>query len=192
MNLGGIHVATPATPADAKGMLKAAIRDDNPVIFLMPGARGGTSGDVPDEEEIIPPGSAIVRREGTDVTVVAIGTMVLLAQRAAELLAEEGISVEIVDPRWLAPLDNETILRSVAKTGRLVVADEARNSCSAASQIAATVAESGFASLRAPIRRVTVGNVAIPYSPPLEKAVIPNEETIAEACRALVRHKLAA
>jgi pyruvate dehydrogenase E1 component beta subunit len=147
---------------------------------------------VPDEEEIIPPGSALVRREGSDVTVVAIGSMVMHALRAAEILSEQGIAVEVVDPRWLAPLDSGTILRSVAKTGRLVVVDEARNSCSAASQIAAVVAENGFGSLKGPIRRVTVNDVAIPYSPPLEKTVIPNEETIAAACRSLARERSAA
>lgn len=192
MNLGGMHVAIPATPADAKGMLKAAVRDNNPVIFLVPGARGGTLGDVPDEEYLIAPGTGVVRREGADLTLVAIGTMVMYALRAAESLAEKGIDVEVFDPRWLSPLDTGTILKSVAKTGRLVVADEARNACSAASHIAAVVAEEGFGTLRAPIRRVTVGDVAIPYSPPLEKAVIPNDETIAEACQSLFSARSAA
>lgn len=189
MNLGGMHVASPATPADAKGMLKAAIRGDNPVIFLVPGARGGTTGEVPEEEYLIPPGQAVIHRQGSHLTLVAIGSMVLPARQAADALAEEGIDVEVVDPRWLAPLDSGTILQSVKKTGRLVVVDEARDSCSAAAQISAVVADQGFDDLRAPIRRVTVPDVAIPYSPPLEKAVIPSTERIASVCRSLISHK---
>lgn len=185
MNLGGIYVASPATPADAKGMLKASIRGDNPVIFLVPGSRGGTLGDVPEEEFVIEPGKSVIHREGSDVTLVAIGSMVAHARQAADNLGKEGIEVEIIDPRWLVPLDTESILKSVAKTGRLVVADEARDSCSAASQIAAVVADQGFSFLRAPIRRVTVADVAIPYSPVLEKAVIPDAERIASVCRTL-------
>jgi acetoin:2,6-dichlorophenolindophenol oxidoreductase subunit beta len=189
MNLGGLYVATPATPADAKGMMKAALRGDNPVIYLVPGARGGTSGDVPEGEHLVPPGRATIHRSGEHLTLVAIGTMVLPALQAAETLAGEGIEVEIVDPRWLVPLDATMILHSVAKTGHLVIADEARDSCSAASQIAAIVADRGFDSLRAPVRRVTVPDVAIPYSPPLEKAVIPSAERIASVCRSVLRRE---
>lgn len=183
MNLGGIFVATPSTPADAKGMLKAAIRGNNPVVFLVPGARGGTLGDVPDGDHIVEVGKANVRRVGNHITLIAIGSMVQPALQAAEKLSEEDVDVEVIDPRWLVPLDTDTILASVAKTGRVVVVDEARDSCSAASQIAAIVADKGFRDLRAPVRRVTVSDVAIPYSPALEKVVIPTAETIVSACR---------
>ena len=165
MNLGGIKVAVPSTPADAKGLLKAAIRDDNPVVFLQPARRGGEQGDVPDGEHLVALGTPTSSAPETDVTVVAIGAMVRHALRAAEMLTSEGISVEVIDPRTLFPLDEETILRSVRKTGRLVVVDEARTTCSAASEIAAIAAEKAFHSLKAPVRRVTVPDVAIPYSP---------------------------
>jgi len=183
MNLGGVKVAVPSTPADAKGLLKAAIRDDNPVVFLQPARRGGEQGEVPDGEHLVPLGSADVKRAGDDVTVVAIGAMVRHALRAAEMLQGEDVSIEVVDPRTLFPLDEETILRSVRKTGRLVVVDEARTTCSAASEIAAIVAEKAFGALRAPVRRVTVRDVAIPYSPPLEKAVLPDEHSVIHAVR---------
>jgi acetoin:2,6-dichlorophenolindophenol oxidoreductase subunit beta len=183
MNLGGVKVAVPSTPADAKGLLKAAIRDDNPVVFLQPARRGGEQGEVPDGEHLVPLGSADVKRPGNDVTVVAIGAMVRHALRAAEILQTEGVSIEVVDPRTLFPLDEDTILRSIRKTGRLVVVDEARTTCSAASEIAAIVAEKAFGALRAPVRRVTVRDVAIPYSPALEKAVLPDEHSVIRAVR---------
>lgn len=187
MNLGGIKVVVPSTPADAKGLLKAAIRDDNPVVFLQPARRGGEQGDVPDGEHLVSLGAGDVKHSGTDVTVVAIGAMVRHALRAAELLDKEGISVEVIDPRTLFPLDEELILASVRKTGRLVAVDEARTSCSAASEIAALAAERAFHSLKAPVRRVTVANVAIPYAPALEKAVLPDETTVASAVRDVMR-----
>ncbi len=181
MNLGGIKVVIPASPGDAKGLLKAAIRDDNPVFFLQTAGRGGEAGEVPDGDLILAMGVADFKRPGTDVSLVAVGSMVRTALRAADELQKQGVSVEVLDPRTLVPLDEAAILASVAKTGRLVVADEARRSCSAASEISALVAEKAFPSLRAPILRVTVPNVAIPYSPPLEKAVIPNEARIGQA-----------
>jgi pyruvate/2-oxoglutarate/acetoin dehydrogenase E1 component len=183
MNLGGVKVAVPSTPADAKGLLKAAIRDDNPVVFLQPARRGGEQGEVPDGEHVVPLGIADVKRIGDDVTVVAIGAMVRHALRAAEILHTEGVSIEVIDPRTLFPLDEDTILRSVRKTGRLVVVDEARTTCSAASEISAIAAEKAFGALRAPVRRVTVPNVAIPYSPPLEKAVLPDEHSVIRVVR---------
>lgn len=184
MNLGGIKVVLPASPADAKGLLKSAIRDDNPVVFLQAAGRGGEAGEVPEEEYTIPLGVAEVKRAGRDATIVAIGAMVRPALRAAEALAGEGIEAEVVDPRTLMPLDAETILASVRRTGRLVVVDEARDTCSAASHIVAVVAEAAWAALKAPPRRVTVPDVAIPYSPPLEKAILPDPERIAAAVRA--------
>ncbi len=188
MNLGGINVVVPSSPSDAKGLLKASIRNDNPTFFLQAGGRGGEQGEVPDGDYVTPLGKAEVKREGTQATVVAIGALVRPALRAAEQLAEEsGLSVEVLDPRSLVPLDEASILASVAKTGRLVIADEARDRCSAASHIAAVVADKGFASLRAPIKRVTVPNVAMPYSPPLEKSVFPDAQRIAQAVREVMR-----
>lgn len=187
MNLGGIKIAMPGSPADGKGLLAAAIRDDNPVVFLQAAGRGGESGEVQDGEYVLPLGVADVKRSGTDATLVAIGSMVRPALRAAATLEAEGVSVEVVDPRTLVPLDEEAIVASVRKTGRLVVADEARQYCSAASEISALVSERCFASLKAPVARVTVPNVAIPYSPPLEKELIPDEGRIAHAIRGTLK-----
>ena len=183
MNLGGIKVVVPASPADAKGLLKSAIRDDSPTVFLQAAGRGGERGEVPEGEHLVPLGVADIKRAGTDATVVAIAGMMRYALAAADTLAEEGIDVEVVDPRTLVPLDEATILSSVAKTGRLVIVDEARDACSAASHIAAIAAEKAFGDLKAPVVRVTVPNVAIPYSPPLEKATIPDPDAIASAVR---------
>jgi pyruvate dehydrogenase E1 component beta subunit len=135
-------------------------------------------GEVPDGDHLVPFGKATLHRSGGDVTIVAIGSAVNHALTAANMLAEQGIDAEIVDPRTLVPLDEATILASVAKTGRLVVVDEARDICSAASHIAAVVADRGFQSLKAPIRRVTVPNVAMPYAPALEKALLPDPAKI--------------
>ncbi len=181
MNLGGIKVALPATPADAMGLLRASIHDPNPVVFLQAAGRGGESGEVPDGDHIIELGRASRVHEGDDVTVVAIGAMVRPALRAAQKLARDGIGVELIDPRTLVPLDSDAILASVRRTGRMVVVDEARDLCSAASHIAAICADQAFDALKAPIRRVTVPDVALPYSPPLEKALLPNEASISEA-----------
>ncbi len=181
MNLGGINVLTPSTPADAKGLLKTAIRGENPSFFLEPLGRGGDTGEIPDGDHLVPFGEASVMREGDDVTVVAIGRMVKPALASAESLAEEGVSVEVIDPRTLVPFDEAALLRSVEKTGHLVVVDEARERCSAASQIAALVAEKSFAALKGPVRRVTTPNVAIPYAPNAEAHVLPDEAKITAA-----------
>jgi pyruvate/2-oxoglutarate/acetoin dehydrogenase E1 component len=186
MNLGGLKVAVPATPADAKGLVKTAIRDPNPCFILEPNGRGGELGDVPDGEHLVPFGKAAVRREGGDVTVVAIGRMLKPALGAAAMLEAEGVSAEVIDPRTLVPLDTGAVLASVARTGHLVVVDEARESCSAASQIAAVVAEQGFDLLKGPIRRVTTPNVAIPYAPNAEAYVIPGEARITATVRELL------
>jgi pyruvate dehydrogenase E1 component beta subunit len=187
VNLGGLKVVTPATPADAKGLMKAAIRDDNPVVFLQSAGRGGELGDVPEGEWVVPLGVADVKRPGSDVTVIAIGAMVRLAMRAAEAVAAEGISVEVVDPRTLRPLDTSTLMKSVRKTGRVVVVDEGRLSAGMASEIAAIIAEEAFSSLRAPIRRVAAADVPIPFSPDLERAVLPSEHRVLEAIRSTLR-----
>ena len=184
MNMPGFKIIMPTTPADAKGLLKTCIRDDDPVLFFEDNTLMGLRGEVSEEEYTIPLGQADVKREGNDVTIVALGGMVPRALRAAEQLTEEGISVEVVDPRTLVPLDKQTILDSVAKTGRLVVVDPAHKTCSAASEIAAMVAQEGFWSLQAPVQRVASLNVHFPFSPALEKLVFPNEEKIVTAVKA--------
>jgi pyruvate/2-oxoglutarate/acetoin dehydrogenase E1 component len=186
MNLGGINVVVPSTPADAKGLMKTALRGSDPTVFLIPRSRGGTTGEVPEGDHLVPFGKARIHRSGRDLTIVAIGSAVNHALAAAKLLSEQGIDVEIIDPRTLVPLDEDSILASVAKTGRLVVVDEARDICSAASHIAAVVADRGFADLKAPIRRVTVANVAMPYAPALEKLLLPDPAKICAVSKELV------
>jgi pyruvate dehydrogenase E1 component beta subunit len=183
MQVPGLKIVVPATPADAKGLLKAAIRDDDPVMCFEDSFLWRRRGPVPAGDHVVPLGRAEVKREGSDVTVVAIGRAVLQALEAAETLAREAVSVEVVDPRSLAPLDWDTILGSIEKTGRLVVADPAVKTCSAASEIAATAAEEAFASLRAPVRRVTTPDVHTPFSPALEADLYPSAATIAAAVR---------
>lgn len=183
MNLGGLYVVAPSSPTSAKGLLKSAIRCDDPVVFLQPASRSGEQEEVPDGELLVPLGRAKVLREGDVATLVAIGSMVKPALRAADALAKEGVALDVIDPQTLLPLDKDTILKSLARTGRLIVADEARDSCSAASQIAGVAASEGFAHLRAPVRRVTVPDMPIAYSPPLEKALIPDADAITRAVR---------
>ena len=178
MNLGGIKVVTPSSPMDAAGLLRASIRDPNPVVYLQAAGRGGELGELPDEEFVIELGRANTLRSGEDLTMVAIGAMVRPALRSVDFQRNNGVSIELIDPRTLVPLDKETIYKSVRKTGRLIIVDEARDNCSAASHIAALCAEECFSALKAPIKRVTVNDIAIPYSPPLEKNILPNEERI--------------
>jgi pyruvate dehydrogenase E1 component beta subunit len=185
MNLG-LKVVLPATPSDAKGLLKTAIRDDDPVVFLQSAGRGGELGDVPDGDHVVPLGVADIKRSGSDVTIVAIGSAVRHALAAADTLETEGIDAEVVDPRTVYPLDLATILESVARTRHLVVVDEARETCSAASEVAASVAEHGFDLLKGPIVRVTTPNEPMPYSPPLEKALLPSPERIVGAVQRVV------
>jgi len=179
----GLKVVLPATPYDAKGLLKSAIRDDNPVIFFEHKQLYSVMGEVPEEEYLIPLGKADVKREGGDVTVVAYAFMVLKAMAAAEKLAGEGINVEVVDLRTVDPLDEDTILKSVAKTNRLVIVQETWPRCSVSSEVAAVVAEKGFDFLDAPILRVTSENVPTPFSPVLENYVLPQEEDITAAVK---------
>ena len=186
MNLGGINVVVPSTAFDAKGLLKTCIRGNDPSFFLEAGGRGGEMGEVPDEDYTIPLGKGVIRMEGTDVTIVAIGSMVKLAMTAATGLNKDGISAEVIDPRTLVPLDEDMILSSVKKTGRLVIVDESRDRCSAASHIAAIVADRAFNDLKAPIKRVTVANVAMPYAPNLERLVMPSVDRISEIVTQLV------
>lgn len=186
MNLGGINVVVPSTAFDAKGLLKTCIRGNDPSFFLEAGGRGGEMGEVPDEDYTIPLGKGVIRIEGTDVTIVAIGSMVKLAMTAATGLIKDEISAEVIDPRTLVPLDEEMILSSVKKTGRLIIVDESRDRCSAASHIAAVVVDRAFNDLKAPIKRVTVANVAMPYAPNLERLVMPSVDRISEVVTQLV------
>ncbi|MDQ6905973.1 MAG: alpha-ketoacid dehydrogenase subunit beta [Chloroflexota bacterium] len=182
----GFRVVVPTTPYDAKGLLKTAIRSDDPVLFMEHRAVLNTRGPVPEEEYLIPFGQARIAREGKDVTVVGIAAMVNRALAAADTLAGEGISVEVIDPRTLVPLDIETILASVHKTGRLLVVDEDYSPCGIASEIGMQVMERGFDDLDAPVARLTGAQTPVPYSAPLEEAIIPNPRTIAQAIRDLL------
>jgi pyruvate dehydrogenase E1 component beta subunit len=183
MNVPGLKIIVPTTPYDVKGLLKTAIRDNDPVICFEDGTLWFSKGAVPEEEYLIPLGQATVKRAGDTVTVVAIAGTVPSALAAAEALEAEDISVEVIDPRSLVPLDKETILNSVQKTGHLVVADPAHRTCSAASEIAAIVAEEGFWTLQAPIVRVTTPDMQIPFSPSLERPLYPDKEKIIAAVR---------
>ncbi|WP_018086079.1 alpha-ketoacid dehydrogenase subunit beta [Desulfurispora thermophila] len=186
VHMPGVKVVMPSTPADAKGLLAASIRDDNPVIFIEHKMLYGISGPVPEGEYTIPLGKADIKREGRDVTVVATSAMVHRALAAAETLAGEGIEVEVVDPRTLVPFDKETLLRSVEKTGRLVIVHEAVKTGGIGGEIAAIVAEEGFDFLDAPIKRVAAPFTPVPFSPPLEAAYIPDENKIIQAIREIV------
>ena len=179
-------MALPSTPADAKGLLAAAIRDENPVVYLHHYMLTLEKGEVPDGEFVIPFGVADVKRAGTDVTIVATGWMVKKSLAAAEQLAAEGISAEVIDPRTLAPLDVETIVESVRKTGRLVLVDQAPRHSSAAVIIAGEIAEHGFRYLKAPVKMVTALDTSIPYSEPLENYVLPDEKKIVQAVKSVV------
>jgi acetoin:2,6-dichlorophenolindophenol oxidoreductase subunit beta len=183
MGVPGLKVALPSTPADAKGLMATAIRDDNPVCYFMHYLLVLDHGDVPEGEYLVPFGDAAIRRAGSDVTIVATGWTVGRALAAAEKVAAEGIQAEVIDPRTLNPLDMPTILSSVEKTGRLVLVDQATRHASASAVIAAEVAEYGFSSLKAPIAQVTALDVTVPYSEPMEAYVLPNEEKIAGAVR---------
>ncbi len=179
----GLKIVVPATPYDAKGLVKSAIREDNPVqVFYHVGLIfSKMTSEIPDEDFTIPIGKADIKREGSDVTVVAIGLMVHRALAAADKLQEKDISIEVVDPRTLAPLDKQTIIDSVKKTGKLVIMDEEPKTESASSEIAAIVAEEAFSFLKAPIKRVCAPDTPIPFSPALERAWIPDEEDLIEA-----------
>lgn len=188
MNVPGLKIAVPATPWDAKGLLKAAVRDDDPVIIFEDNDLWLRSGPVGEADDLVPLGQAAIRREGADVTVVGIAAAMWHALEAAETLEAEGVSCEVIDPRTLVPLDAATIVASVRRTGRLVVADPAHRTCSAASEIAAIVAEEAFAALRAPVVRVTTPDTQIPFSPVLEKPLYPSPARIAEAVRRVVAY----
>jgi pyruvate dehydrogenase E1 component beta subunit len=187
MGTPGLKVALPSTPADAKGLMKAAIRDDNPVVYLQHFLLTLEKGEVPDGDYLIPFGVADVKRAGSDVTIVATGWMVQKSLAAAETLAKEGISAEVIDPRTIAPLDVNTIVNSVRKTGHLVLVDQAPRHGSVAVVIAGEIAEHAFSSLRAPVRLVTAADTPVPFSEPLEKFVFPDETKIVQAVKSVLR-----
>ena len=187
-NTPGLQVAMPSSPADANGLLRTALlKSRDPTIFFAHERLMNERGPVPDGEFEIPFGQAEVKRQGRDVTIIATGVQVPRALAAADTLAKEGISAEVVDPRTLEPLDKPTLIASVKKTGRLVVTDESHDNCSVASGLAAIMADEAFGSLRAPIKRVTIPHVPVPFAVPLEDYVTPTAERIAEAARSLLR-----
>lgn len=188
-SIPGIKVVVPSTPYDAKGLLLTAIEDNDPVIFFEDKTLYSLSGEVPDGYYTIPLGKADIKKEGSDITIVAIGKQVHTALSAAEELAKKGLEVEVVDPRSLSPLDEEAILSSVAKTNRLIVIDEANPRCNMATDIAALVADKGFDMLDAPIKRITAPHTPVPFSPVLEDLYLPSPQKVIEVVSELMGDK---
>ncbi len=186
MNLGGIEVVAPSAPENAAGLMRSAIRSDNPTFFLEPGGRGGDTGEVPDGEHLTPLGQARVLRDGDDITLITMGSMTRMVLRTATKLEAEGISAQVLDLQSLVPLDEEAILKAAARTGRVIIVEESRDRCSAASHIAAVLADKGFASLKVPVRRITVPDTAMPYAPSAELPLLPNPERVIAAAKALI------
>jgi pyruvate dehydrogenase E1 component beta subunit len=182
----GLKVATPATPADGKGLLKSAIRDDDPVVFIEHALLYRVRGEVPEGEHLVPLGKAEVKREGKDVTLVAYSRMTLVALEAADRLSQEGIEVEVVDLRTLRPLDMETVLASVRKTNRAVTVEEAWRSYGIGAEIASRIQEEAFDYLDAPIHRVSGIEVPLPYAKNLEQAAIPDAQRVMKAVKELL------
>jgi pyruvate dehydrogenase E1 component beta subunit len=182
-NAAGLELVMPSNPADAQGLMRSAIKSDNPTVVITHTRLLHMAADVPDGDFAIPFGKAAVAREGRDVTVVATSLMVQEALKAADALAKDGIAVEVIDPRTIVPLDADTICASVQKTGRLVCVDEANLTCSIASEISALVAERAFGALKAPVLRVARPPVPVAYAPPLEAYVTPTADKIAAAVR---------
>ncbi|GKY89609.1 alpha-ketoacid dehydrogenase subunit beta [Sinisalibacter aestuarii] len=183
----GLKVAIPSTPADAKGMLATAIRDDDPVIFFEHKALYARKGEVPEGEYLVPFGEAALLREGSDVTVVAIARMVPFAMKAVDKLAGEGITCDLIDMRTTSPIDEETILESLSQTGRLVVVDESNPICSIASEIAGLAASKGFHDLRAPVQKITAPHTPVPFARELERLYVPSPNDIEAAIRAVLK-----
>jgi acetoin:2,6-dichlorophenolindophenol oxidoreductase subunit beta len=184
-HIPGLKVALPSTPYDAKGLLKSAIRDDNPVAFFEDKMMFRTKGPVPTEEYTIPLGMADIKRIGSDITLVATSSMVQVALAAADSLADEGLSAEVVDPRTTFPLDKMTLIESAKKTGRALVIDEGYNRYGVTAEIASVIAEGAFYYLDAPVQRMGAMDVPIPFSPALEDLTVPTPETVAKAAKAL-------
>lgn len=182
----GLKVVMPSTAHDVKGLLKAAIRDDNPVVFYEPKGVYQNTDSIPDNDYVIPLGVADVKREGEDATIISMGAMVPTALAAAEELSKEGVSVEVVDPRTLRPLDTETLVASVSKTGRCVIVHEANTFGGFGGEIAATLADLAFEKLKAPIKRIGGLEAPVPVSPSLEGAAVPSQQKIIETVRALI------
>ena len=185
----GLKVALPATPGDAKGLLKAASRDDNPVVVFEDKMMYQAKGPVPEDDLLIPLGVAEVKREGTDVTIVATSSMVLVALEAAELLAADGISAEVVDPRTTVPLDRETLVASARKTGRALVVDEGYERYGITGELASVIADGAFYHLDAPVKRMGARDVPVPFSPALEDVTVPTPEAVAALARDLCAGK---
>ena len=181
----GLKVVMPSTPYDAKGLLKTAIRDENPVVFFEDKMMYKLKGPVPEEEYTIPLGVADVKREGEDITIVATSSMVQVALGAAELLEKIGVSAEVIDPRTTWPLDEKTLIESAKKTSRAMVVDEGYGRYGVTGEIASVIAEGAFYNLEAPVKRMGAMHVPIPFSPPLEDVTVPTEQTVFEAARAL-------
>jgi acetoin:2,6-dichlorophenolindophenol oxidoreductase subunit beta len=179
-------VVLPSTPYDAKGLMKSAIRDENPVVVFEDKMTFRLKGPVPLEEYTVPLGVADIKREGDDITIVATSSMVQVALGAAKLLEEYDISAEVVDPRTLWPLDEKTLIDSVKKTSRAIVVDEGYGRYGVTAEIASTIAEGAFFDLEAPVKRLGAMHVPIPFSPPLEDATVPTETSIFEAARAML------
>jgi pyruvate/2-oxoglutarate/acetoin dehydrogenase E1 component len=188
-HLPGLKVAVPSSPRDAKGLLKTAIRDDDPVMFLENVMLSSTREEVPDEEELIPFGVANIRRTGDDMSFIALGTGVPHALTVADKLSEEGVSVDVVDPRTTVPMDWEAVYESARKTGRVVVIDDAAPLCSWASEVAASVTEHCWDDLKAPVRRVTRSYTHVPFSPPMEHYILINADKVEAAARSLLTVK---
>jgi pyruvate/2-oxoglutarate/acetoin dehydrogenase E1 component len=185
-HIPGLKCVIPATPYDAKGLLIQSIRDNDPVIFFEHKLLYKLQGEVPEEPYTVPFGEARFVREGQDITIVAVGRMVHMASEAAATLAKEGIECEVIDPRTASPLDEDSILESVEKTGRLVVVDEASPRCNLATDISALVAQKGFSSLKAPIEMVVPPHAPVPFSDALEDLYIPGADNIAAATRSVM------
>ena len=185
-HIPGLKVVIPSTPADAKGLLKAAIRDDSPVVFFEDKMMYSTKGPVPEGEHVVPLGVADVKREGDDVTLIATSSMVYVALDAARLLEAEGVSAEVVDPRTLTPLDRATLVASARKTGRVIVIDEGHQSYGASAEFAAVIADEAFWDLEAPVKRLGAMDVPIPFSPVLEDETVPTPERVLELALSLV------
>ena len=184
-HIPGLKTVMPSTPADAKGLMASAIRDNNPVLFIEHKQLLGISGDVPEDEYLVPLGKASIMRQGTDVTIVAWSWMAQKALAAAEVLEKEGISAEVLDPRTLVPLDKASILHSLGKTNKLVIVHEAVKTGGYAGEIAAIVADEGFDLLDSPIKRVTAPDTPVPFSPTLEAAYVPSVDSIVQTVKSL-------
>jgi pyruvate dehydrogenase E1 component beta subunit len=184
-HIPGLKVVLPSTPYDAKGLMKTAIRDENPVVFFEDKMMYKLKGPVPAEDYTIPFGVADVKRAGSDITIVATSSMVQVALGAADLLADAGISAEVIDPRTMWPLDEPTLIASASKTSRVIVVDEGYERYGVTAEIAAVIASGAFFHLEAPVKRMGAMHVPIPFSPPLEDATVPSEKSVFEAAREL-------